>query len=241
MSVISRASGVAAACVLAAACGSNSPSAPSSSSATTNPTPTPTRIIRLGGSLDFGQVTVGNTADRTLSISNDGNSTLTITSISGPCASSLTSSFTSGTIGAGATQNATLRFAPTSVVSCSGVITVNGDQTSGTNTLAMSASSVAAVRSMTGTWTGSWASYTFTMVLTQTGTIVTGTYTDRDGSGYTDPAAPGSFVDPRVILRIKQGGFNDFTFDGNMDSTGRHVTGVVNAAGGTFTATMDKQ
>jgi hypothetical protein len=217
-------------------------SSPNNPTPTPTPTPTaPTRIISVTGNLNFGEVTVGQSADRQLSISNTGNATLTVTGITGPCGGSFTSTFVSGTIAAGGTQNATIRFTPVSAGSCSGTVTVVADQTSGTNTIAITATAVSAVRTMTGTWTGSWSTYTFTMVLTQTGTVVTGTYTDRDGLGRTDPAQPGTFFDPNVVLRIKQAAFSDFTLDGVMSSNGRTVTGTARAAGGNFPLSMTKQ
>lgn len=230
---------VACLCLLTlVGCSSSSPNTP-----TPTPTPTPavTRIIQLGGSLNFGDVTVGQSAERSLSISNTGNSTLTVTGIQGPCGSQFTSTFISGAIGAGATQNATVRFNPTTVANCSGTVTVVADHTSGTNTIPITANAVAAARTMTGTWTGSWSTYTFTMVLTQTGTIVTGTYSDRDGPGQTDPAQPGVFNDPNLTLRIKQAAFSDFTLTGVMSANGRTVTGTATAAGGSFPLTMTKQ
>lgn len=227
-------------CLITLVSCSSSPSSPSPTP-TPTPTPTATRIIQLSGNLNFGDVTVGQFADRTLSISNVGNSTLTVTGITGPCGGFFTSTFISGTIAAGATQNATVRFTPLAVANCSGTVTVVADQTSGTNTIAINANAVAAARTMTGTWTGSWSTYTFTMVLTQTGTVVTGSYTDRDGPGQTDPAQPGSFFDPNLTLRIKQAAFSDFTLTGVMGPTGRTITGTVTAAGGSFPVTMNKQ
>ena len=50
----------------------------------------------------------------------------------------ITSSWTSGTIAPGASQAATIRFAPTEERTYSGTITVNADHTSGTNTMAIS-------------------------------------------------------------------------------------------------------
>ena len=229
--------------LLGSACGDkSSPTAPA-------PAPAPTRVIRLGGNLNFGDVTVGQVRnDGILTISNDGNSTLTISGITSPCGSSgYSSSFTSGTIAAGSTQTATIRFAPLSAGNCTGTLTVNGDQTSGVNTITITGNGVAAapppaaVRTMTGTWRGTWSVYSFTMVLTQTGTVVTGTYSDQDGAGQTDPGQPGSFIDPNVTLRIKQAAFADFTFTGTMDATGRVVSGTARAAGGSSALTMTKQ
>jgi len=50
------------------------------------------------------------------------------------------------------------------VANCSGAYRVNGDQTSGLNTMTVVANGIAAaVRTMTGTWVGSWNVYLFTM------------------------------------------------------------------------------
>jgi hypothetical protein len=230
-----------AAAALAGACGKDSPTQP-----TPTPTTTSTRVIRLGGNLNFGDVTVGQVrADGVLTINNDGNSTLTITGITAPCgATAYSSSFTNGTISAGGSVSAAIRFAPTTVANCAGVLTVNGDQTGGTNTIAITGNGVGqappAVRTMTGTWTGSWGGFVFQMVLTQTGTTVTGTYLDQDGPGRTDPGEPGSFNDPNVVIRVKQAAFSDFTLRGVMAASGRVVTGTAQAAGGTFPLTMTK-
>jgi hypothetical protein len=49
-----------------------------------------------------------------------------------------TPSFTRGTIAAGASQQATIQFSPSAALTYSGMLAVNGDQTSGTNTIAIS-------------------------------------------------------------------------------------------------------
>jgi Abnormal spindle-like microcephaly-assoc'd, ASPM-SPD-2-Hydin len=111
---------------LASACGS------SGSSSTTSPTPTTTtRIIGLSGNLGFGTVTVGQSATTTLTITNSGNSPLTVSGMTGPGAFS--ASWTSGTIAAGGAQSVTIGFTPTASIVYSGTLTVNGDQTSGTS------------------------------------------------------------------------------------------------------------
>jgi hypothetical protein len=92
---------------------------------------TPTRIIGLSGDLSFGNVTVGQTAQRTLTITNSGNSALTVSSISYP--PGFSGAF-AGSIAAGRAANVTVTFAPTEVGSFSGTITVNSDRTAGTNT-----------------------------------------------------------------------------------------------------------
>ncbi len=97
------------------------------------------RIINLTGDLSFGNVTVGQTVTRTLTIHNDGNSTLTISSISYPEGFS---GNWNGTIAAGESLNVTVAFSPTAAQNYGGNITVNSDSTSGTNTRACSGTGV---------------------------------------------------------------------------------------------------
>lgn len=122
---------------LSISCGSKtSPTAASTTSSTT----TPTRIISLGGALDFGAIQVGQSFNANFDIRNTGNSPLTITSLSSPFANTnFAASFTSGTIAAGGSQTVTVRFSPTFAQTYSGTLTVNGDQTSGTNTININA------------------------------------------------------------------------------------------------------
>ncbi len=125
--------------LLAAGCGGGS--SPSSPTAPT--TPTPTRVIGLSGTLVFGNVEVGQSATKTLTITNTGDSTLTVTGLAVPIGTAYTANWTSGTIAAGASQSVTITFAPTAIRIDSGSLTVSGDQTSGTNTIAISGSGVA--------------------------------------------------------------------------------------------------
>jgi len=99
-----------------------------------------TRVIGLSGNLAFGSVTVGATAQQTLTISNTGNATLTVSGISFP--SGFSGNWASGTIAAGASQQVTVTFAPTLATGYSGTITVDSDATSGTNTIAASGTGV---------------------------------------------------------------------------------------------------
>jgi hypothetical protein len=109
----------------------------------TSPTPTSsqTRVIALEGDLSFGDVPIGTSVERSFRIRNTGNATLTITGMTVPSGggSVFASSFTNGTIGQGGVQNVTLRFSPTENKSYSGALTVNGDQTSGNNTMGINA------------------------------------------------------------------------------------------------------
>jgi hypothetical protein len=129
--------------MLASACGGKS---------TTSPSSTQTRIIGVSGNLAFGSVTVGQTASATLTITNSGNSPLAVSGIT--ITSGLDAVFspnwTSGTISAGASQQVTSRFAPTVAQSYIGTVTINGDQTTGTNSIAISGSGVAATFTLSG-------------------------------------------------------------------------------------------
>ena len=103
-------------------------------------TAVPTKIIGLSGNLAFGNVTVNTTQFTILTISNTGNTALTVSSITYP------SGFSgpwSGTIPAGGSQPVTATFVPTAVQSYGGTVTVNSDKTSGTYTIAASGVGIA--------------------------------------------------------------------------------------------------
>jgi len=71
-----------------------------------------------------------------LTITNLGNATLTVTGMTGP--SGYAASWTTGTIAAGASQLVTITFSPIAAQNYNGTLIVNGDQTGGTNTIAIS-------------------------------------------------------------------------------------------------------
>jgi hypothetical protein len=117
---------------MAVSCGTTSPTSPTPA-ATPTPTAT-TRVITVTGDLAFGYVDLGLTAERTFTINNSGNQTLTFTSMSsvgGTGSAGYVVTPTSGTIAPGATQTVTVRFAPTIVQFYSNVLTIASDQTSG--------------------------------------------------------------------------------------------------------------
>jgi hypothetical protein len=138
--------------VLTAGCAGSSTSATAPS-----PTTSATRIIRLGGNLDFGELNIlhfEEFRDGVLTVSNDGNEVLNITGMNGPCATNgalkplIEPRFT---VDPAATVSVPFRFSiPTPSpegrapvpFSCSGMITVSGNQTSGTNTIAVTARAV---------------------------------------------------------------------------------------------------
>lgn len=135
---------------LACGGGDSSPTGPSGTPAPSSPT----RVIAVSGNLSFGDVAVGSQRDASFTIANTGTSTLTVSglSVSGGLASQLAASWTSGAIAPGATQTVTIRFQPTTAGSYSGTVTVNGDQTSGNNTLPVSANATAPT--FQGVWAG---------------------------------------------------------------------------------------
>ena len=130
---------VSLAVLFSTACGSTSATSPSAS-----PAPTQTRIIGLSGNLAFGAVAVGSRPTATLTISNSGNAPLTVTGLTGP--GGYTASWTSGTVPGGGTQLVTIGFAPTAATTYNGTLIVNGDQTSGTNSMSVSGTGVVPIR-----------------------------------------------------------------------------------------------
>jgi hypothetical protein len=133
------------------------------SSTPTTPTPTPasptpgasaTRSISLSGNLAFGTVFVGGSSSQVLTIGNVGTGTMTVSSITAPAGFAF--SWMSGTIAAGGSQPVTVTFSPMSTTdSYAGSVTVAADQTSGTNTMAVSGAGATPVYTLTGTVTSS--------------------------------------------------------------------------------------
>jgi hypothetical protein len=75
-----------------------------------------------------------------MTVANTGNATMTVTgmTVTAGLGSVVAASWTNGAIGAGLTQQVSIQFTPASSQTYSGVLTVNGDQTAGANTIAMS-------------------------------------------------------------------------------------------------------
>jgi Abnormal spindle-like microcephaly-assoc'd, ASPM-SPD-2-Hydin len=104
-----------------------------------SPTPALARIISLDGDMAFGTIGVGSSWEATLRISNSGTEPLTVTGVSvTPSNGVYSSSWTSGTIAAGSSQTATIRFTPLGAVSYNGTLIVSGNYTSGTNRMPIS-------------------------------------------------------------------------------------------------------
>lgn len=101
-----------------------------------------TRVIRLSGALDFGSVYTQAPKATNLTIWNDGDCAMTVTNIQ--YSDACFSGNWSGKVLAGSSTNITVTFAPVVAQGYSGTITVNGDPTSGTNTIACTGTGVVA-------------------------------------------------------------------------------------------------
>ncbi|GAB4175810.1 MAG: hypothetical protein Fur0032_15660 [Terrimicrobiaceae bacterium] len=101
-----------------------------------------TRSISLEGDLAYGSVTVGSTAQRTLTVRNLGTASLTVQSITLPAG--FTATPTNFAVPAGGQQAVTVTFAPTAVQNYAGSLVVTSDATTGSNTVAVSGSGIAA-------------------------------------------------------------------------------------------------
>src|SRR5207247_2553000 len=92
--------------------------------------------LTVSGNLTFGNVPVGTTATRTMTIGNTGDAPLTVSSITYP--PGFGGNWSSGTIASGQSQAVTVTFAPGDAIIYSGTITVVVSQMVGTNRIAAS-------------------------------------------------------------------------------------------------------
>jgi hypothetical protein len=191
--------------------------------------PTSARVINVTGDLTFGQVTVGDSQTKVMTILNTGTSTLTISGITGPCGSSFTVGWSNGAISAGSSQAVRVRFAPTAAQTCTGVLTVNGDQTSGTSTIAVNATAVAGYsRDLSGRWRGTVGADTI-ITLTETGgSALSGTFDSVSLKGTVSGSVGNT---GQVTLTVTVPGFQPFTLSGQADAAGNTISGQVNGSG----------
>jgi hypothetical protein len=205
--------------------------------------------MSVAGKLDFGDEVVGRTVTATMTITNSGTATLTVSGMTVPLG--FTSSWTSGTIAAGGSQSVTIGFAPTAPGLYGGTLTVNGDQTSGTNTISMSG---IGCFNMVGTWRGSStitstgtgengdnACTTSWIINSQTGEDFSGTY--QASGGTTTPCNRGGTVsgfvyrgsgyvqEDQVLMLVENAiGSSCVSLTGNS-SRGPITNGVLNLVG----------
>ena len=99
----------------------------------------------------------------------------------------------------------------------------------------VSASGTVTIKSLTGTWTGLVAglpgtvTVTGTFVLTQSGTSISGTYSDPFGPGTISGNV--STTSPIVSMTISQQRFTPFVLTGTPNGSADAVTGVLNQSG----------
>ncbi len=105
----------------------------------TPPPQNETRILQLSGNLNFGNVNVGQNSVKTLTITNIGNSPLTVSSLTLPAGFS--GNF-SGIIAANNSQTINITFTPNTATTFSGLLVVNSNYTSGANTFDMTGTGV---------------------------------------------------------------------------------------------------
>lgn len=94
------------------------------------------RIIGVNGTLVFGQIATNATATNTFTVGNTGNGPLQVASVSTPAG--FMASPQSFTVPVSGSTTVTVIFAPSAIQSYSGTVTVNGNATSGGNTLSAS-------------------------------------------------------------------------------------------------------
>jgi len=216
-----------AAAVLVAACGSSgTPTVPSTPSSNA----TSTRVMGLSGDLSFGNVAVGSKATQTLTITNGGNSTLTVSgmSVSAAVVGIYTSSWVNGTIASGASQQVTIQFTPGAAQTYSGALTISSDATSGPSTVGLSGTGI-------GQTPQASCSYTLSIGATIDGYSSGGSFpvtvTTQSGCSWTVTTATSWIHLPNIAGGTGTGSFT-FTADAN---SGAARTGVVTIAGQTIT------
>jgi hypothetical protein len=170
-------------------------------------------VIALSGNLAFGNVAVGQTATRILTISNSGNAPLNVSSITYPA--SFSGNWSSGAVAAGTSQNISVTFAPSAASNFSGNIVVTSNATSGTNTIAISGTGTPAA----GTY-NAWRNGEFNPQQAAD-PLVSGPEADPDNDSFAnveefafggDPLVPdASLIEPRLervsnswILAVRQ-------------------------------------
>jgi hypothetical protein len=142
----------------------------------------------------FGNAAVGSNSSQNVTLTNSGNSTVTITSVNVTGTGFSSSGVTAGqTIGAGQSATLGVIFTPTSAVTVSGTVTVTSNATNSPISISLSGTGTQAVaHSATLTWTASTSSVVGYNVYRST--ISGGPYTLITGS----PVAGTTFTDTSV-------------------------------------------
>jgi len=106
-------------------------------------TGTPSRVIRLSGNLNYGDVPLSQSLQANLTIHNDGNVPLIVTNMT--LAEGYSGAWT-GSVSPGASRTIPITFSPTAVTTYDGDIVVHSDADSGTNRIACTGRGIAASR-----------------------------------------------------------------------------------------------
>jgi hypothetical protein len=99
--------------------------------------PSATRVLRIDGDLNFGDVPVAQDAQKTLRLFNDGSGNLTVSAIQGPAV--FTASWSNGVIAPGTSQTIVVSFRPAAAQSYDGTLVVVSDATGGANQIRVAA------------------------------------------------------------------------------------------------------
>jgi hypothetical protein len=135
----------------------------------------------------------------------------------------LAASWTNGTIPPNAGQDVNLRFTPTEVRSYSGTITVSGNQTSGTNTIAMNARGVNAPRP--NFYRDGTGDTVFDMPLDVTRARIIGVYNGFSSNFIVR-------IGGRLIVNELLGtGWSSTRYDGTLLTGGGGVVSITNSSG----------
>ncbi len=112
--------------------------------------PLVSRILSLSGDMDFGNVAVGASQQRLLTLSNIGNTALTVTGLT--FSSSVFSASWTGTIAAGGSKFVAVTFSPDTEGPFSGTVTVLSNATSGSSQLALTGVATAGSSGLPAEW-----------------------------------------------------------------------------------------
>jgi len=137
-------------------------------------------------SLDFGSVTQGSSATRTLTISNTGTAPLAVSGLVTSAPFTVTPA-SIASIAAGASATVTVTFAPSAAGAVSRNMTISSNDTArGTLTVSLSGTGTAAPAgppaNFAGQWTTTSSGLTYTLNIAQNGANVTGTYPQYNGT-----------------------------------------------------------
>src|ERR1035437_213595 len=189
-------------------------------------------VISLSGNLDFGNVTVGNTSSpQTITITNTGNSTLNVSSITYP--SGFNIDWSSGSIAPGNNQSVNVTFSPLTIGNYGGTISVLSDAINCINSINCTGVGITATPSLITINNelpniAAFASLPVTLLNTNTNLTSTSVKICADGSTATklyftnnsnvSSANVGFFMasDPTTIYPNITGQFTNYSLVGNQ-------------------------